>query len=131
MYLKRHRRGQEGAGCGCATGRRPPPKGLIRLVLRLTRRARQWAGLWVFLHLDSHRRIGAGANFRSPLALARLVKRHGLADNEHPQLHLRRLRKTYKAEFYRLTGGQRPPARPPSPPRPAPFVWHTGHARYQ
>ncbi|HUY51246.1 MAG TPA: hypothetical protein VMV92_37000 [Streptosporangiaceae bacterium] len=115
-YLKARRHGQEWNRLRVRDGNATTPGGLLRLVLRLTRRARRHASeqdrtaLWV-----SYQRTPAGIR-RSHLShqrhsgIATLIRRHGITDLEGRPLviDLRRLRKTYKAEFYRATGGKLP-----------------------
>ena len=114
-YLKPRRHGHEWNRMRVRDGNATTPGGLLRLALRLTRRVRAHAGgqdtaLWVIYQprnrrisrssLQSHDRSGAAA----------LVRQHGLTDADGKPLivELRRLRKTYKAEFYLATGGQLP-----------------------
>jgi hypothetical protein len=114
-YLKPRRHGHEWNRMRVRDGNATTPGGLLRLVLRLTRRARAHLGdqetaLWVCYQpqhgrisrssLKTHERSGAAA----------LVRRHGITDagGQPLTIELRRLRKTYKAEFYQVTGGQLP-----------------------
>ncbi len=92
------------------------PGGLLRLVMRLTLRARRHAGeedcqkLWIYLQTSAVPQVRASSNFLSAPFSQRFTARHGILgeDGEPLILHYRRLRKTYKAEFYRLTRGQLP-----------------------
>jgi len=115
-YLKLRRRGQEWNRLRVRDGNATTPGGLLRLVLRLTRRARHHLGeqekaaLWVgYLRAPAgirRSRLAAHANS----GVAAFIRRHGITDSEGRPLviDMRRLRKTYKAEFYRATGGQLP-----------------------
>jgi hypothetical protein len=115
-YLKPRRHGQEWNRLRVRDGNATTPGGLLRLVLRLTRRARRHLGeqekaaLWVgYLRAPAGirpSRLSSGANS----GVAALIRRHGITDPEGRPLaiDMRRLRKTYKAEFYQATGGQLP-----------------------
>ena len=80
----------------------------MRMALRLTERARQFLGadsLWCY-HRDGS--LVAGVGHPGIKALRDFIDRnHILDDNgKPPKLVLARLRKTYKAEWYRRTNGQ-------------------------
>ncbi|MFD0294846.1 hypothetical protein [Streptomyces sp. NPDC127118] len=115
-YIKRRRHGNELARMRVRDGGTGTPGGLIRLALRLTRRARVHAwdesksSLWIYWQ-SRRTRIGGGPrHFRPRHAASLFCERYDLRDEHGERLtvQLRRLRKTYKAEFYRVTKGQLP-----------------------
>jgi hypothetical protein len=115
-YLKARRHGQEWNRLRVRDGNATTPGGLLRLALRLTRRARRHLGeqdkaaLWVgYLRAPvgiRPSRLAAHANS----GVAAFVRRHGITGpgGRPLAIDMRRLRKTYKAEFYQATGGQLP-----------------------
>jgi hypothetical protein len=113
-YLKRRRHGQEHSQLRVRDGNATTPGGLIRLALRLTRRARQHIAdskvLWVSVQLPVNNQGVSSLGVYPSSGAANLVKQYGVADRDGAPLvvNLQRLRKTYKAEFYRATGGQLP-----------------------
>ncbi|MEV6867613.1 hypothetical protein AB0M44_42320 [Streptosporangium subroseum] len=114
-YLKRRRHGTEWNRMRVRDGGAATPGGLVRLVLRLTRRARPHAPeedrewLWIYLLTSRSAEVRASSNFTNSYNSRRLCGTYGITENGEPMtIHYRRLRKTYKAEFYRLTGGQLP-----------------------
>ncbi|WP_261563119.1 hypothetical protein [Frankia tisae] len=114
-YLKRRRRGQEWNRLRVRDGNASTPGGLLRLVVRLTRRARQHVGddaaaLWVGYQAQQNLLARSRLMVHDRSGAAALARRHGLAgeDGEPLVVDFRRLRKTHKAEFYRATGGQLP-----------------------
>ena len=113
-YLKRRRHGEEHGRLRVRDGNSATPGGLIRLALRLTRRARGHLGdsasLWVCVQNDVLRLGPSRLGTHPTSGATALVARYGLTDVDGDPLNvnLRRLRKTYKAEFYRATGGQLP-----------------------
>lgn len=107
-YCKPRRHGREWNRLRVRDGNGTTPGGL----LRLTRRARSHLGdqetaLWVGFLESPHglRRSGLGTHPSS--GCAALARRYGITgpDGRPIVIELRRLRKTYKAEFYRATGG--------------------------
>jgi hypothetical protein len=114
-YLKPRRHGHEWNRMRVRDGNATTPGGLLRLALRLTRRARgrlgdQDAALWVGYQRSCGRLARSGLDSRRGSGSAVLVRRHGItgSDGQPFVIDLRRLRKTYKAEFYQATGGQLP-----------------------
>jgi hypothetical protein len=114
-YLKPRRHGQEWNHLRVRDGNATTPGGLLRLVLRLTRSARRHLGeqetaLWVGYLRSPNGLRRSGLPTRPSSGAAALVRRYGITDPRGCPLaiDLRRLRKTYKAEFYRATGGQLP-----------------------
>ncbi|MFB0627598.1 hypothetical protein [Streptomyces sp. AB3(2024)] len=115
-YIKRRRHGTEVNRMRVRDGGAGTPGGLIRLALRLTRRARAHAwnesktALWIYWHPNAARIRGGARHFRPRSAAIAFCERYDLRDEHGERLtvHLRRLRKTYKAEFYRVTKGQLP-----------------------
>jgi hypothetical protein len=105
-YLKRRSRGAEWKRLRVRDGGTTTPGGLIRLALRLTARARKHRGgdaLWTYISpfgLTAFKDVGITARY--------FVRRHKLVDDDGKPLalHLSRLRKTYKAEWYVKTNGQ-------------------------
>jgi hypothetical protein len=114
-YLKPRRHGHEWNRMRVRDGNATTPGGLLRLVLRLTRRARAHLGdqetmLWVCYQPQQGRTARSSLKTHERSGSATLVQRHGITDTDGQPLtvELRRLRKTYKAEFYQATGGQLP-----------------------
>ncbi|MFH9973476.1 hypothetical protein [Streptomyces virginiae] len=115
-YVKRRRHGREVNRMRVRDGGSGTPGGLIRLALRLTRRARAHTldeskrALWIYWHPNGVKIRGGVRHFRPRFAAIAFCERHDLHDENGDRLtvHLRRLRKTYKAEFYRVTKGQLP-----------------------
>lgn len=106
-YYKRRARGSEWKRLRVRDGSATTPGGAIRLAIALTERARRHLAsdrLWALWTIDGLR-LAQGEN---GLGVEAFVNRHGLVDDEGAPLRLRlsRLRKTYKAEWYRRTGGQ-------------------------
>ena len=107
-YRKRRARGAEWHRLRVRDGSSGTPGGLVRMALRLTERARQFLGadsLWCY-HRDGS--LVAGVGHPGIKALRDFIDRnHILDDNgKPPRLVLARLRKTFKAEWYRRTNGQ-------------------------
>jgi hypothetical protein len=114
-YLKPRRHGHEWNRVRVRDGNAATPGGLLRLALRLTRRVRAHAGdretaLWVCYQPQNGRIARSGLQTHDRSGPAALVRRHGVTDvgGQPLTVELRRLRKTYKAEFYQATGGQLP-----------------------
>ncbi|MFE3572608.1 hypothetical protein ACFXON_24685, partial [Bacillus subtilis] len=113
-YLKRRRHGQEWNRLRVRDGNASTPGGLLRLAIRLTRQARVHLSghseLWLRCLHTPHSLCVSGIGVQPRSGSAALVKRNGLTDvDDAPlQVNFLRLRKTYKAEFYRATGGQLP-----------------------
>ena len=107
-YCKRRARGAEWHRLRVRDGSSGTPGGLVRMILRLTARARR------FLKSDSlwchYRDSGLTGNIGHPCdgVLAAFISRNGILDDDAqpPKLVLARLRKTHKAEWYRRTNGQ-------------------------
>jgi len=110
-YIKRRRHGHEDNSKRIRDGGVNTPGGLLRLAISLTSRARRVLGvddLWIAYGkygLRPAQILGAGHKRDTPIP--RFVARHGLVDDDEQPLRLtlRRLRKTRKAENYRLTKG--------------------------
>ncbi|WP_145982157.1 hypothetical protein [Rhodococcus sp. MTM3W5.2] len=113
-YLKRRRHSEEHNRLRVRDGNATIPGGLVRLVLRLTRRARVHvagsAALWISYQGKGNGRLAVSkVPVRDYSGAATLAQRSGLIENGRPlSIDFRRLRKSYKAEFYRATGGQLP-----------------------
>ncbi|MFF4491536.1 hypothetical protein ACFY0F_34645 [Streptomyces sp. NPDC001544] len=115
-YIKRRRHGSELNRMRVRDGGVSTPGGLIRLALRLTRRARAHAwddsksALWIYWQDRTGRISGGRRHFRPRHAAGLFCERYDLRDEHGERLavQLKRLRKTYKAEFYRATKGQLP-----------------------
>ncbi|WP_330436272.1 hypothetical protein OIC43_42505 [Streptomyces sp. NBC_00825] len=115
-YIKRRRHGSELNRMRVRDGGASTPGGLVRLVLRLTRRARVHAweesksALWIYWQDRRGRISGGSRHFRPRHAAGLFCERYDLRDEdgERMAVQLRRLRKTYKAEYYRATKGQLP-----------------------
>lgn len=106
-YLKRRAHGAEWKTIRVRDGGVMTPGGLLRLAIRLTKRARKRLGsdrLWVWGCLNG---LIDGVTHGS-LAARYFVRDHGLVDDQGNvlRLELSRLRKTYKAAWYVKTGGQ-------------------------
>jgi hypothetical protein len=107
-YCKRRARGAEWRRLRVRDGSSGTPGGLVRMVLRLTARARERLSadsLWCTFH---HGRLMAGVARPREQVLASFVDRNGIVDDGGRllKLVLTRLRKTHKAEWYRRTNGQ-------------------------
>ncbi|MGV9758340.1 hypothetical protein ACWDUC_21260 [Streptomyces tricolor] len=115
-YVKRRRHGKEVNRMRVRDGGSGTPGGLVRLALRLTRRARAHAwdesktALWIYWNSNGVRISGGVRHFRPRSSAVAFCEKNDLRDEHGDRLtvHLRRLRKTYKAEFYRITKGQLP-----------------------
>ncbi|RLV73456.1 hypothetical protein D3C57_129560 [Streptomyces rapamycinicus NRRL 5491] len=108
-YLKRRRHGQEWNTIRVRDGSSHSPGGLLRLALRLTASVREITGspaLWQFRTKEGSLTTGLSASAVTYLAKA-FVYRHGISDAGQPvELRMSRLRKTYKAAVYKVTGGR-------------------------
>ena len=105
-YMKRRARGMEWKRLRVRDGGTGTAGGLIRLALRLTARARRHHGgdaLWTYIS-----GFGFVANKDMGIKARYFARRHDLKDDDGKPLtlHLSRLRKTYKAEWYLKTNGQ-------------------------
>ncbi|MGW9642432.1 hypothetical protein ACWHAU_25315 [Streptomyces albidoflavus] len=115
-YLKRRRHGAEHNRMRVRDGGAGTPGGLVRLALRLTRRARPHAwdeskpALWIYWQSNGGRISGGRRHFLPKSAAQLLCERYNLRDEDGKRLAIqfKRLRKTYKAEYYRITKGQLP-----------------------
>jgi len=114
-YLKPRRHGHEWNRMRVRDGNATTPGGLLRLVLRLTRRTRAHVGgqetaLWVSWQPQNGRIARSGLKNHHGSGSTALVRQHDItdADGQPLTVELRRLRKTYKAEFYQAIGGQLP-----------------------
>ncbi len=106
-YHKRRARGSEWKRLRVRDGSSGTPGGLMRLALALTERARLHLGtdrLWAIWTIDGLRLPSDD----SAQGVEAFAGRHELVDDDGAplQLSLSRLRKTYKAEWYRRTDGQ-------------------------
>ncbi|KOX56244.1 hypothetical protein ADL19_11290 [Streptomyces purpurogeneiscleroticus] len=106
-YYKRRARGSEWKRLRVRDGSSATPGGLVRMAIALTERARRHSGsdrLWVLWTIDGLR----PANEEGGQGIAAFVEHYHLIDDDGAPLRLRlsRLRKTYKAEWYRRTNGQ-------------------------
>ncbi|MFB6957545.1 hypothetical protein ACFCYB_10955 [Streptomyces sp. NPDC056309] len=108
-YLKRRRHGQEWNMIRVRDGSSNSPGGLLRLALRLTASVREITGssaLWQFRMKEGALATGLGAGVVAHMAQS-FVSAHGISDEGRPvELRLSRLRKTYKAAVYKVTGGR-------------------------
>ncbi|WP_328308421.1 hypothetical protein OG432_05855 [Streptomyces sp. NBC_00442] len=108
-YLKRRRHGQEWNTMRVRDGSSNSPGGLLRLALRITAPVREATGssaLWQFRTKDGILSAGFSAGSASSVARS-FVSTHRLTDGGKPvDLRLSRLRKTYKAAVYKVTGGR-------------------------
>ncbi|MFA3876149.1 hypothetical protein ABS735_21090 [Streptomyces sp. MMCC 100] len=108
-YLKRRRHGQEWNTIRVRDGSSNSPGGLLRLALRLTASVREITGssaLWQFRMKEGVLATGFSASAVAHLARS-FASTHGLSDEGRPvELRLSRLRKTYKAAVYKVTGGR-------------------------
>jgi hypothetical protein len=106
-YHKRRSRGSEWKRLRVRDGSSRTPGGLIRLAILLTERARvhlETDRLWALWTINGLGTIGK----EGVLGIDAFVRRHELVDDDDKPLKLSvsRLRKTYKADWYRRTGGQ-------------------------
>ncbi|WP_320783665.1 hypothetical protein [Streptomyces sp. CRN 30] len=108
-YLKRRRHGQEWNTIRVRDGSSNSPGGLLRLALRLTVAIRETTGssaLWQFRTKEGILTTGFSTSAVTHMA-RRFVSAHGISDESRPvELRLSRLRKTYKAAVYKVTGGR-------------------------
>ncbi|MFG2193420.1 hypothetical protein [Streptomyces sp. NPDC048639] len=108
-YLKRRRHGQEWNTLRVRDGSPNSPGGLLRLALRLTASVREITGspaLWQFRTKEGGLITGFSASAVTYMAQS-FVSRHGISDGVRPvELRMSRLRKTYKAAVYTVTGGR-------------------------
>ena len=107
-YCKRRARGAEWHRLRVRDGSSGTPGGLVRMVLRITERARRQLGtdnLWCYF---CQGRLIAGVGHPRDTVLAAFVDRNSILDDDGQPLKLvlARLRKTHKAEWYRRTNGQ-------------------------
>jgi hypothetical protein len=107
-YCKRRARGSEWHRLRVRDGSSGTPGGLVRMILRLTERARRFLGadsLWCYYQRGG---LTAGIGHPSDTVLAAFIRRNGILDDDGQpaKLVLARLRKTHKAEWYRRTNGQ-------------------------
>ncbi|MFE4514874.1 hypothetical protein ACFRMQ_11870 [Kitasatospora sp. NPDC056783] len=108
-YLKRRRHAQEWNTIRVRDGSPNSPGGLLRLALRLTAPVREVTGspaLWQFRTKNGILSTGLSPGTGSHMAQS-FVSVHGLTNEGQPlDLCLSRLRKTYKAAVYKVTGGR-------------------------
>jgi hypothetical protein len=108
-YLKRRRHGQEWNTIRVRDGSPNSPGGLLRLALRLTASVRESTGstaVWQFRTKDGVLATGLTTGAVTHMARS-FVSAHSISDNGRPvELRLSRLRKTYKAAVYKVTGGR-------------------------
>lgn len=108
-YLKRRRHGQEWNMIRVRDGSPNSPGGLLRLALRLTASIREITGssaLWQFRTKDGLLATGYSTSAVTHVARS-FVSTHDISDEGRPvELRLSRLRKTYKAAVYKVTGGR-------------------------
>jgi hypothetical protein len=107
-YCKRRARGAEWHRLRVRDGSSGTPGGLVRMVLRITERARRQLGadnLWCYF---CQGRLIAGVGHPRDAVLAAFIDRNSILDDDGQPLKLvlARLRKTHKAEWYRRTNGQ-------------------------
>ncbi|HLP68645.1 MAG TPA: hypothetical protein VK181_14110 [Rhizobium sp.] len=106
-YYKRRARGSEWKRLRVRDGSTATPGGLIRLAIALTERARRHTGsdrLWTLWTVNGLRPLSEDGG----LGVETFVQQYKLAndDGKPLRLQLSRLRKTFKAEWYRRTNGQ-------------------------
>jgi hypothetical protein len=107
-YCKRRARGAEWHRLRVRDGSSGTPGGLVRMILRLTDRARRFLNsdsLWCYYR---HNGLTADIGHPGDVVLAAFISRNGILDDDAQpaKLVLSRLRKTHKAEWYRRTNGQ-------------------------
>ena len=107
-YCKRRARGAEWRRLRVRDGSSGTPGGLVRMVLRLTERARHRLStdsLWCYFHYG---RLVAGIGHPRVAALGAFINRNAICDDDGQPLKLvlAQLRKTHKAQWYRRTNGQ-------------------------
>ncbi len=107
-YCKRRARGAEWHRLRVRDGSSGTPGGLVRMILRLTERARRFLtsdSLWCYYQRGG---LTADIGYPSDTVLAAFISRNGILDDDGQpaKLVLSRLRKTHKAEWYRRTNGQ-------------------------
>ncbi|SDN38013.1 phage integrase SAM-like domain-containing protein [Ensifer sp. YR511] len=106
-YYKPRARGSEWKHVRVRDGSIATPGGLMRLAISLTERARRHTGsdrLWVLWTVNGLRSLSDDGT----QGVDAFVERYKLTDDEGRPLRLQlsRLRKTFKAEWYRRTNGQ-------------------------